>query len=306
MIKHCYPYNRKFQFVEESGTRILNALFLREYSYLPLAIKGVNRMSRVFIKVFGTKELKWVDVNTEKNTVIIGDSELSMEEMQFDNPISGTVFGTSLNYKGALKRLGDAVHKKPYSYPPIAPVLYIKPTNTFNRHSAAIPMPVGISKLEMGAALGIVIGKKAIAVNEANALTYVAGYTIVNDVCVPHESLYRPAVQHQARDGFCPIGPWIIDRHEVDNPDDLAIRVFINDKLQQENSTANLIRSVSRLISDVTEFMTLSPGDVLLVGIPEKAPHAEVGDKIRIEIEGIGSLENVIFLERETIWRELI
>ena len=111
--------------------------------------------------------------------------------------------------------------------------------------------------------------------DEENALTYVAGYTIVNDVSVPHDSVYRPAVQHKARDGFCPIGPWIIDRHEVDNPDDLTIRVFINDKLQQENSTSNLIRSVSRLLADVTEFMTLSPGDVLLVGVPEEAPQAE-------------------------------
>lgn len=263
-------------------------------------------MSRALIRVLGARELEWVNVHTGTNSVVIGDSMLSMEELQFDNPISGTVFGTSLNYKGTLERLGDAVHNKPYGSPPIAPVLYIKPANTFNCYGGAIPMPVGISKLEMGAALGLVIGTKATRVNEANALSYLTGYTIVNDVCVPHESLYRPAVQHQARDGFCPIGPWIIDRHEVDNPNNLVIRVFINDKLEQENSTANLIRSVSRLIADVTEFMTLSPGDVLLVGIPEKAPQAAVGDKIRIEIEGIGSLENVIVRERETIWRESI
>ena len=165
---------------------------------------------------------------------------------------------------------------------------------------------LGISRLEMGAALGLVIGKQAVAVDEENALTYVAGYTIVNDVSVPHDSVYRPAVQHKARDGFCPIGPWIIDRQEVDNPDDLTIRVFINDKLQQENSTSNLIRSVSRLLADVTEFMTLSPGDVLLVGVPEEAPQAKVGDKIRIEIAGIGSLENVIVDERESKWRGTI
>ena len=167
-------------------------------------------------------------------------------------------------------------------------------------------MPAGISRLEMGAALGLVIGKQAVAVDEENALTYVAGYTIVNDVSVPHDSVYRPAVQHKARDGFCPIGPWIIDRQEVDNPDDLTIRVFINDKLQQENSTSNLIRSVSRLLADVTEFMTLSPGDVLLVGVPEEAPQAKIGDKIRIEIAGIGSLENVIVDEKESKWRGTI
>lgn len=256
-------------------------------------------MSSAMMKVLGNRELILADVNTETNTVRIKDNVLSADEIQFDTPIAGTVFGTLLNYKGALERLGDAVNNEPYNSPPIAPVLYIKPANTFNRNGAAIPMPIGITKLEMGAALGLVIGKKAVAVDEATALTYIAGYTIVNDVSVPHDSVYRPAVQHHARDGFCPIGPWIIDRKEVGNPDNLSIRVFINDQLRQENSTSNLIRPVSRLLSDITEFMTLSKGDVLLVGIPEEAPQAEVGDNIRIEIAGIGSLENIIVEEKE-------
>ncbi len=259
-------------------------------------------MRNARVKVLGRRELVSVDVNIVTNTVRIEDSVLSADEMQFDVPITGTVFGTLLNYKGALERLGDAVNNKPYSSPPIAPVLYIKPANTFNRFGAGIPMPVGISKLEMGAALGIVIGKQAVALDEANALNYVAGYTIVNDVSVPHDSVYRPAVQHNARDGFCPIGPWIIDHHEVDNPDNLTIRVFINENLRQENTTSNLIRSISRLLADVTEFMTLSPGDVLLVGVPEEAPQAKIGDKIRIEITGIGSLENTIVDEKEFKW----
>lgn len=263
-------------------------------------------MSSAKIKVLGVCELVSVDVNIVTNAITIEDYLLSANEIQIDTPITGTVFGTLLNYKGALERLGDAVSDKPYSAPPIAPILYIKPANTFSCYGAGIPMPAGISRLEMGAALGLVIGKQAVAVDEENALSYVAGYTIVNDVSVPHDSVYRPAVQHKARDGFCPIGPWIIDRQEVDNPDDLTIRIFINDKLQQENSTSNLIRSVSRLLADVTEFMTLNPGDVLLVGVPEEAPQAGVGDKIRIEIEGIGRLENVIVDEKESKWRGTI
>ncbi|WP_391118256.1 fumarylacetoacetate hydrolase family protein [Psychrobacillus sp. L3] len=258
-------------------------------------------MSNAKMKMLGKHELELVDVNTVTNTVVIENSVLSINEIQFDTPITGTIFGTLLNHKGELEQLGNAINDIPYNSPPIAPILYIKPANTFNRYGAAIPMPIGISKLKMGAALGLVIGKKAVALEEATALTYIAGYTIVNDVSVPHNSVYRPAVQHQARDGFCPIGPWIIEQNEVDNPDNLAIRVFINEKLRQENSTSNLIRSVSRLLADVTEFMTLSAGDVLLVGVPEDAPLAEVGDKIRIEIEGIGSLENVIVEETATI-----
>ena len=255
------------------------------------------------MKVFGIHDLISVDVNTATNTVVIDGNELSTHDIQLDTPISGTVFGTLVNFKGVLEELGDTVNDKPYLSPPVAPVLYIKPANTFNRYGAGIPMPEGMSKLEMGASVGIVIGKKAVAVTEESALDYIAGYTIVNDVSVPHDSIYRPAVQHKSRDGFCPIGPWVINRHAVDNPDDLLIRVYINDELRQENSTTNLIRSVGRLLADVTEFMTLSPGDVLLVGVPEEAPQANVGDRVRIEIAGIGSLENLIVEEKAFIQR---
>lgn len=255
------------------------------------------------MKVFGIHDLIAVDVNTATNNVVIDGNELNTNDIQLDTPISGTVFGTLVNFKGVLEELGDTVNDKPYLSPPVAPVLYIKPANTFNRYGAGIPMPEGITKLEMGASVGIVIGKKAVAVTEESALDYIAGYTIVNDVSVPHDSIYRPAVQHKSRDGFCPIGPWVINRHAIENPDDLLIRVYINDELRQENSTTNLIRSVGRLLADVTEFMTLSPGDVLLVGVPEEAPQASVGDRVRIEIAGIGSLENIIIEEKAFIRR---
>lgn len=250
------------------------------------------------MKVFGFHDLISVDVNTATNTVVLDGKELSTNDLQIDTPISGSVFGALVNFKGVLEELGDTVNDKPYLSPPVAPVLYIKPANTFSRYGAGIPIPEGLTLLEMGATLGLVIGKKATAVKEEAALDYVAGYTVVNDVSVPHDSIYRPAVQHKSRDGFCPIGPWIVDRHTVANPDDLTIRVYINDDLRQENSTRNLIRPVARLLAEVTEFMTLSPGDVLLVGVPEEAPQASLGDKVRVEIAGIGTLKNVIVDEK--------
>ena len=93
-----------------------------------------------------------------------------------------------------------------------------------------------------------------------------------------------------------------LERQEVLDPDDLMIRVFINDEMRQENTTSNLIRPISRLLADVTAFMTLNPGDVLLVGVPEQAPLAKVGDHIRIEIAGIGCLENKIVDEQQFNW----
>jgi 5-oxopent-3-ene-1,2,5-tricarboxylate decarboxylase/2-hydroxyhepta-2,4-diene-1,7-dioate isomerase len=83
----------------------------------------------------------------------------------------------------------------------------------------------------------------------------------------------------------------------VPNPDALAVRVFVDGALRQENTTANLIRSTARLLADVTEFMTLSAGDVLLTGVPENAPLARAGQRVAIEIEGVGRLENPLVAE---------
>jgi 5-oxopent-3-ene-1,2,5-tricarboxylate decarboxylase / 2-hydroxyhepta-2,4-diene-1,7-dioate isomerase len=258
-------------------------------------------MSIAKIKMLGVHELIEVAVNPATNTLALDGNDYHANDIKLDIPVTGTIFGTLLNYKGALESLGEAVNEKPHNAPPIAPILYIKPANTFNSYGRAIPMPEEISELEVGAALGIVIGKRATCVSEEEALDYVAGYTVVNDVSVPHESVYRPAVQHKSRDGFCPVGPWIVDREAVANPDNLAVRVFINDELCQENNTENLIRPVAKLLSDVTDYMTLSKGDVLLIGVPENSPVVKVGDNIRVEIENVGSLENKVVLEQKLV-----
>jgi 5-oxopent-3-ene-1,2,5-tricarboxylate decarboxylase/2-hydroxyhepta-2,4-diene-1,7-dioate isomerase len=211
--------------------------------------------------------------------------------------VSGTVYGVLLNYRGALAALGDTVNEPPYKAPPKAPVLYIKPANTWIGDGAPIPVPGDVEALQMGAALGVVIGRTACRVPAESALDYVAGYTVVNDVSVPHGSFYRPSIRFKCRDGFCPIGTAVVDRARVSNPDALRVRVFVEGVLRQENTTANLIRPTARLIADVTEFMTLAAGDVLLTGVPENAPLARAGQRVAIEIEGVGRLENPLVAE---------
>ena len=222
-----------------------------------------------------------------------------LKELSLAPPVSGTIYGTLLNYKGNLQTMGNKLYEKPYNNPPNAPVLYIKPQNTLTGYGSPIPLPKDVSGLEIGAALGIVIGRTATQVSREQALEYVKGYTVVNDVSIPHKSVHRPAIKEKVRDGFCPVGPWIIDQDEVTNPDNLKIRVYINGKLRQENTTANLVRSVATLIEDVTEFMTLNIGDILLVGVPENAPVAKAGDEVRIEIDEIGMLENTVIPENK-------
>jgi len=216
-------------------------------------------------------------------------------------PTTGTVYGVALNYRSALAALGDAVNAAPYKSPPKAPILYIKPRNTWIAHGATVRLPADVPEVAIGATLGIVFGRVATRVSAQDALEFVAGYTVVNDLSVPHESYYRPALRHQCRDGFCPIGPAIVPRSAIHNPDALGVRTFVNGELRLSASLAELIRPISVLIRDVTEFMTLDEGDVLLVGLPAGLPRARAGDTLAVEIDQVGRLESALIAEPAVI-----
>ena len=212
-------------------------------------------------------------------------------------PTGGTVYGTLLNHRDALAALGDQVNAAPYKAPPQAPILYIKPRNTVIGHRVPVVVPDDAPELEIGATLGIVIGRTASNVSADGALAVVAGYTVVNDISVPHASFYRPSMRFKCRDGFCPMGPAIVARKGVADPDALVISVTIDGQTVQRSSTAGLVRPVARLIADVTEFMTLFPGDVLTVGVAAGAPRARAGQTVTITIHGVGRLENTLVTE---------
>jgi len=205
---------------------------------------------------------------------------------------TNAVYGTALNFRSALAALGEAVNAPPYLAPPRAPILYLKPRNTWLGHGMPVVLPAGHEAVAMGPTLGVLIGEPATRVNAAAALGHVAGYTIVNDLALPHSSYFRPAIQQQCRDGFCPIGPWVIEPAAVADPGALAIRAYLNDRLCLSCSTAELIRPLPQLIADISEFMTLRCGDLLLVGLPANLPLARAGDRMAIEIDGLGRLEN--------------
>ena len=213
----------------------------------------------------------------------------------FDVPpyrLSGAVYGALLNHRSALAALGDAASRPPYNAPPAAPVLYIKPRNTLAPTGSVVRIPAGIPELEVGACLGLVVGRTACRVTESRALDYVAGYLIVADVSIPHSGYHRPSIRFKARDGYCPLGPAVIARAAVANPDALTIRTHLDGALVQTASTADLIRPAARLLADVTDFMTLAPGDVLSLGAAAPAPRVRSGQTVRIEIDGFGSLSN--------------
>lgn len=215
--------------------------------------------------------------------------------------LTGAVYGVLLNDSRALAALGDSVNAPPYNAPPRAPVLYIKPRNTLSAPHQPIAVPADAPALQVGANLGAVIGRTACRVTPDQALSHVAGYVIVNDLSVPHASYFRPSVRFIARDGTCSIGPSVVARERIAEPDKLTVRVLVDGRLAQTTDTSRRLRPLARLIADVTDFMTLAPGDIVMLGASAGAPTARPGQRVTVAIDGLGQLENPLVVAREAV-----
>ncbi len=208
--------------------------------------------------------------------------------------LSGTVYGVLANDPALVASLGDAVHQAPYKAPPRGPILFVKPRNTLAATGCPTRLPVGEEAYALGAHLGLVIGRTACRVSAAQALNHLAGYLAVADLSLPHGSYYRPSLRFKARDGSCVLGTTLTPVSAVPHPDALAVRVSLNTQLAQAATTAGRVRSVAQLLADVTSFMTLRPGDVLLLGASHGAPLVRVGQSWRIEIDGLTAIEGAV------------
>lgn len=211
---------------------------------------------------------------------------------------SGTLFGVALNYQGLLDQHLTAFQQAPYQKPPSKPVLFIKTPNTRNQHGGVVLHPQG-ERLQPGPALGVVIGQRASRVSLKNAMAHVAGYVVVNEFSLPEDSYYRPAVNAKCRDGFCALGPQVVPREQVANPNQLSLKLWVNGELRQENATAHWVRDIPQLIAEISEFMTLHPGDVLITGTPEGRVDVLPGDTVEVEISGVGRLLSPIQAETQ-------
>ncbi len=125
-------------------------------------------------------------------------------ERYFLSP-ENAVYGVLLNFRAEREQWESRMRSEPYRQPPVAPVLYLKPPNTWIGNGEGIPLPPDVEQVKVSGTLGVVMGRTACRVAASDALSYVAGYTIVNDVSVPHDSYYRPALRERCRDGFCAI-----------------------------------------------------------------------------------------------------
>jgi 2-keto-4-pentenoate hydratase/2-oxohepta-3-ene-1,7-dioic acid hydratase in catechol pathway len=189
---------------------------------------------------------------------------------------------------------------------PERPMLFIKSGNTLNNPFDPIPVPKLSSQVDYECELAVVIGKPAKYVPREKALEYVFGYTAANDLSCRDWQREKALgggqfARGKSFDGFCPLGPWIVTADEIANPNALRIKTILNGKAMQDNTTGDMIFDVPALIESLSSTMTLRPGDVILTGTPQGVGMArnppvwlKDGDRIVIEIEKIGRLENPV------------
>ncbi len=181
---------------------------------------------------------------------------------------------------------------------PPDPAVFFKPQSSLVGHRAPVVYPTGVEYLHYEAELAVVIGRRCRKVRPEAVPGHVLGYTIANDVTVRDfvKNFYRPPVKAKGWDTFCPLGPVLVEG-EVADPHRLGLRAFVNGELRQQGTTADLAMTVWELIAFLSDFMTLEPDDVILTGTPKGISHVHPGDRMRIEVDGLGALENPVVPE---------
>jgi 2-keto-4-pentenoate hydratase/2-oxohepta-3-ene-1,7-dioic acid hydratase in catechol pathway len=182
--------------------------------------------------------------------------------------------------------------------PPSEPIIFLKSSTAYTGPSGPVIKPPHSTKLDWEVELVIFIGTEASFVSEEHAMQHVAGYAVGNDVSEREFQTERPGGQWtkgKSGDNFAPVGPWLVTKDEVPNPENLSIWLEVNGKRVQDGTTSTLIFGIKKIVSFVSEYMTLLPGDVIMTGTPpgvgagmNPPQFLQVGDEMRLGIEGLG------------------
>jgi len=201
----------------------------------------------------------------------------------------GKMICIGLNYSDHAAESGMAV--------PPEPVIFMKATSAICGPNDDVEIPRNAEQTDWEVELGIVIGRPAKYVSEADALDYIAGYCVVNDVSERHFQAHRSGqwTKGKSHDTFGPIGPWLVTKDEVKDPNDLAMWLEVDGRRYQDGSTATMVYKVPFLVSYLSQFMSLQPGDIISTGTPpgvgmgQKPPvYLRPGQTIRLSIAGLG------------------
>jgi 2,4-didehydro-3-deoxy-L-rhamnonate hydrolase len=212
--------------------------------------------------------------------------------LPIDRP--GKIICVGLNYRDHAEEQGVDL--------PTAPLLFAKWNNALIGPDEPIVIPPIVTKTDYEAELGVVIGSTVSRVSAENALEAVAGYICVNDVSARDLQFADGQwTRGKSPDTYCPVGPRLVPRDEIPDPQNLAIRAILNGETMQDSTTANMVFGVAEIIAYVTQTVTLEAGDLIATGTPagvgafrDPQVFMQPGDEITIEIEGLGSLTNPV------------
>ena len=259
-----------------------------------------TKLKDIDSKTINSNSLKLLQrVNLKKLNIVKGKPRLGV-------PISniGKIVCIGLNYVDHAKEVGAPLPKEP--------IIFLKPTSSLCGPNDEVMLPKGIipkkgkipsrlvdsKRSDWEVELGIVIGDKARSVPESKAMQHIAGYTIVNDVSERAYQLDAAAGQWtrgKGCDTFCPVGPWLVTKDEISRPQNLSIWLELNGKKMQNGNTKTMVFNIKELISYVSHYMTLYPGDIIATGTPPgvgmgmKPPrYLKKGDEMKLGIDGLG------------------
>ncbi|MCM0611496.1 fumarylacetoacetate hydrolase family protein [Marinobacter sediminum] len=248
--------------------------------------------------IFDGRELD-IDIDTNDRITTSGgevlDVALDSDDITWLPPVKepGTIFALGLNY---------ADHATELSFePPKEPLVFIKHANTLTGHRQVSYRPDNIEFQHYECELVAVIGKAGKNIKREDAMDYVAGYTVCNDFAIRDylENYYRPNLRVKSRDSLLPMGPWIVDREDVADVNNLRLTTEVNGKITQDGSTSDMIFDVPFLVEYLSKIMTLNPGDMIATGTPHGVVDMQPGDTVICTIENICSLETRIVSEKE-------
>lgn len=240
---------------------------------------------------------------------------LALGEVQLHSPLlyPGAVYCAGANYRDHVAEMAKANNltlETDVRGKGIPPWHFLRPSQScIVGNNGTTARPVGSKKLDWEAELVAVIGRRASNVDAENALEYVAGYTIANDLSArdlfrrdkvaPGSPFYFDWLGHKGFQGSCPLGPWLTPASAIPDPQSLGIRLWVNDALKQDSNTNEMIYTVAEQIAHLSKQVTLQPGDIILTGTPAGVGAArneflQPGDHVRIAIEGLGELRTLI------------
>ncbi|QAS54457.1 fumarylacetoacetate hydrolase family protein [Halobacillus litoralis] len=190
---------------------------------------------------------------------------------------------------------------------PESPILFNKFNNTLTGNSCNITVPKETDQLDYEVELGIVIGKSAKYISKEGALDYVFGYCTANDLSARDlQFKTNQWLLGKTCDGFSPVGPYLVTADEVSDPNNLSLKTTVNGELRQNSNTSDMIFYCDEIISYISQYMTLNPGDIILTGTPEgvvlglpekERAYLQPGDQVTVEIEKLGKLTNTFVSE---------